>query len=332
MQLAGSFFDQDIYARKTSGSGTTPWSKLYSDRNFDLLGKDIGISWAPFQNRLLATKSHSQNDRQPLIDFQVNTWAGPNSDVSAVGTGVSILSRAVDGTRYGQFGLLSLIENYSRNQPGQPELGHAAIAPYTQQKYIDSCSTWAIAAEFKEEHGLPNPINSSLGAEIAGFATGTDNNNRRSLVFLPANKLNPTDGVYTEYTHGIFMKALQDVKIKMGMLFEGSYGNILKLRSVNAAVGLDLSEASFSGSAIRLPEAGKISFDAYDLRNIHYTGGMFELRMRDDFAFQAHDDGWFRFANRAGDPTAPEGSIYYDTNSGRFRVRDRTGWHMMGLS
>lgn len=72
MQFAGSFFDQDLYFRKTSGSPTTPWSKVITSvnglitipgvYNFERfsIGKDRtnGGAFVEFVNHSTGTKSY----------------------------------------------------------------------------------------------------------------------------------------------------------------------------------------------------------------------------------------------------------------------------------
>ncbi|PYE31212.1 collagen triple helix repeat protein [Rhizobium sp. PP-WC-1G-195] len=219
-----------------------------------LLGANVGIDWRPFGRRILATKTHGPGDEQPLLDIQVNTRPGTIDGAGGVGSAMSVVSRAFEETKYGQFNLVSLLENYGRysgDNVAEPFFAHASLIAYINQKHWDAAPGFAAALEVREEHNLPNPPNGSLCMELTVRATGTDNNNKRNMLFLPLNKNVPGDGLLTEVAYGVYWKTADNSKYKHAMYLEGNYNNILSTQDV-VAERLIYAKGSFTKPAIDL--------------------------------------------------------------------------------
>jgi hypothetical protein len=164
-----------------------------------------------------------------------------------------------------------------------------------------------------------------IGIEVDMFAPGVDNNEYRIGVDIIAGN-GTTDRSTPQGRQGVGLRIGSfNGDSEIGMWRKG-----IKLNQ-RFEVGIDLTDAVIEQTAIRLGEAHKIGFDSVNARYMRYAGGSLDTVMANGFGTTLHDDGWFRVPQRPGDPSAPEGSIYYDTITGRFRVRDRSGWHMMAL-
>jgi hypothetical protein len=122
---------------------------------------------------------------------------------------------------------------------------------------------WGYAAEVKEEHGLPDPINGSLAGENAIIAVGTDAHRKRAALFLPLNILPGHESTYTEAAQALFVKTAPNSRYIDGGLFQGDYLHVLRTDGVNArtfltATGnysapiLDLHGASTAGNGAAL--------------------------------------------------------------------------------
>lgn len=242
----------------------------YTNENFDLLGKDIGIEWRPFEERILANKYHGPAG-QGLLDIQVRTRPGdlPGNDGTFTGGAMSVLSEINEATKYGVFNFVAKAVNYSRYAENVDRFfGHAASCLYADQMFVDSTPCWATAIEVKEVHGQANPINGSLAIEATVIAAGTDNNNKRCNIFLPFNYLKGHEATYTEFAQGIYFKTVdKGMKVKDAMLLQGRYGNILRADDVTAD-SLLTATGSFTGPVIDLGFISNISNSAAIQMNV----------------------------------------------------------------
>ncbi len=230
----------------------TPWRKLVTNQT---LGSDVGINFRAFEERILVDRTHGQAC-QAAMEFQVRTRPGIIPGATGVndgiGAGLVAVSDISNATKYGHFNFISQCFNDSTYHAGQEQsYGHVSAALYGVQKRVDSTPMWGIAVEVKETHGQANPTNGSLGAEITVIGTGTDAFNNRCMIFLPANKADFNDGIWTEFAQGIYWKTRPDSIYKDAMLFEGNYGNILNAREVNAG-SLVYATGSYSQPVIDL--------------------------------------------------------------------------------
>ncbi|NSY17273.1 hypothetical protein [Neorhizobium sp. AL 9.2.2] len=245
-ELGINMADRKLYAKDAGGTVfkvAPPASAL---------GDGIGIDWNAFQTRILATKTHAAGEAQSLLDIQVNTRSGTIDGGGGVGSAVSITSRAVAGTKYGHFNLVALLENNSSYVEGvDPFFAHSAAVSYINQNVLQAAPGFAHAFEVKETHGQANPTNGSLASEHTVIATGTDANNKRTMVFLPTNKLNGGDGIFTEFANGIFWKTSANTKYKRAMYLEGQYDAVLRASEISAE-NLIVATGAFSKPVIDL--------------------------------------------------------------------------------
>ncbi|WP_207183937.1 hypothetical protein [Methylobacterium indicum] len=260
LQLAGAYSDnENFFIRKVAGDINAgygaKWRKLVTDQT---LGADVGIKWSTFQQRVLVEKSQAQGDSQPAIDIQVNAGPGVlNASGTGVSSSLSVVGRAMPDTKHGHFTLVAKLENYATYADGEPEAGHVAQASYVDQHSVWSTPGWAIAAEVKEIHGEANPRFGSLAAELTVIANGTDDFDKRCMLFLPANS---KDGGYAEFAQGIYWKTdIGQEVYKNAMFLQGEYWNILNADAVKAQ-RLIKATGNFSGPVIDLgfvTEAGE---------------------------------------------------------------------------
>lgn len=201
-----------------------------------MLGQDVGINFKPFQERILIDKTHA-GAAQGAFDIQVYTRPGDivGQDGTKTGGAYSVTSIINTDTKYGHFNFVAkAINNSTYNANTDPFFfGHVAACLYADQNKVDATPCWAAALETKETHGLPNPTNGSLALEATVIASGTDNNNKRCLIFLPFN-IYGNQNTYTEFAQGLYFKtANPNIFVKDAMLFQGRYGNIMKLDGTN---------------------------------------------------------------------------------------------------
>lgn len=220
--------------------------------NKKLGGGIPGFNWTPYEKRILITKTHQPNEVQPALDIQVNTRDGNiPGNAGGIGSSVGILTRGGAGTKYGHFGFISVFENRSVQNAGDASFGHVSEAPYMFVYDTNSPDSWAIAAEVREFTGTANPVNGRLVAELGLFATGTDDFNKRCGLFLPANKHDPGDGIFTEFAQGIFWNTTPNTKFKNAMYLRGQYDSVLNADGLLAGT-LIKATGNYSGPVIDL--------------------------------------------------------------------------------
>ncbi len=274
--------DGDFYQGSYSDGAVK--HKFYTSKNFDLLGKNIGINWRPYEERILVDRFHAAA-AQSAMEIQVRTRAGTLPGATGLNDGVgnafAVVSEVNRDTKYGHFNLVTQSFNDSVYVEGQDQFfGHVSAALYGVQKRVDATSMWAIAAEVKETHGQSNPINASLAAELTVIGTGTDDHNKRCMLFLPTNVLN-NSGAYTEFAQGIFWKTAPNSIYKDAMLLEGSYNYVL--RAHDDRFNADPSKRQpFSAKSLIKVDGGDFSQPIIDLGYAYSAGNGCALQINAD--------------------------------------------------
>lgn len=240
------------------------------------------------------------NDRLQQIDgtsptataTDGNTKAPINTlrDASAVSGGTvgyvnpNIWARTITGATETSFEwtIIGIVDNYSAAGEN--------VGVYGQGNKRSTGPTWGIVSEARDYTQTANPTAGLIGIEAGIFANGTDTGLNRVGVDISVGKgvsggtinttsyglrIAPTniDLTQGQLTNGITLQGNMTVGVQVsssgtwGAQFNGTYG-----------VGIDLSNATNSTSAIRIKDGENMAFDgssAYRLR--HSTSGSIGL-------------------------------------------------------
>jgi len=234
------------------------------------------------------------NDRLQLIDGTSPTTSALDSatkasintlrDASAVSGGTvgyvnpNIAARTITGATETSFEwtIVGIVDNYSAAGEN--------VALYGQGNKRSTGPTWGIVSEARDFTQVANPTAGLVGLEVGIFANGTDTALNRVAIDVSVGKgvsggtinttshglrIGPTngDGTQGQLTNGITLQqgnAVVGVQVSSsgtwGAQFNGTY-----------TVGIDLSSATNSTSAIRIKDNENIAFDASSLYRLRHS-------------------------------------------------------------
>ena len=183
-----------------------------------------------------------------------------------------------------EWGILSVLQNYS--------LGSEAVAIYGQgNKMLGGGLTWAGVFEARDNVTLGNPTTGLVGIEVDVFANGGDVNNQRVGVDIVAGKGLPAGstcraafGVRIGPTNGDATSGGFDT----GVYIYGDMTRGIDVRGTSV-VGIDFSNGTLSGPAVRLAAGQKISFDATDAYSLRLNTGVLQYTKNSSVLFESSD-------------------------------------------
>ena len=153
MQLAGSFFDQEFYVRKTNNSGVTAWSKLWHSTN-DGAGSGLDADLLDGYNSATAATANTSALRDGNGDLtnRYNFSSYNNSTDDTAGTTVTYVMA--------KFG-----DNYYRSATA------AKVASFIsgQTMNIVGTTTSASYATYADTSPVPPPLRPFLAQTLGGF-------------------------------------------------------------------------------------------------------------------------------------------------------------------
>jgi hypothetical protein len=170
-----------------------------------------------------------------------------------------------------EWGILSVLQNSSQLSE--------AVAIYGQgNKMSGGGLTWAGVMEARDNVTVNDPASGLVGIEVDIFANGTDANAQRVAVDVVVGK-GDASGSACRAAYGIRVGPVNGNSANGG--FETGlhiYGQTTRGIDVQGtvAVGIDLSSATVSSSAVRLAAGQKLSLDATDTHYVRLNTGVLQ--------------------------------------------------------
>ena len=229
--------------------------------------------------QLLDGTSPTATALDPATKAPINTLR----DASAVSGGTvgyvnpNIWARTITGATETSFEwtIVGIVDNYSANGEN--------VGVYGQGNKRSTGPTWGVVAEARDFTQTANPTKGLIGIESGIFANGTDANISRIGIDVSVGKgvaggtintisnglrIAPTnlDLTQGQLTNGITLRGNMVVGLQVsssgswGAQFNGTY-----------AVGVDLSSATNSTSAIRIKDGENMAFDASSVYRLRHS-------------------------------------------------------------
>lgn len=138
------------------------------------------------------------------------------------------------------------------------------VAVYGQGNKLAAGPTWGGVFDAQDHTGTANPTGGLIGTEIDLTGNGTDNNNARIGIdmvgFNYASGTTPVFGI--GFRMGPYQGLSTNGSFTTGMQFNGGYGNVI-----------DTSNATITGSALRLAAGQTIGLDVTSTNTLSYVAG-----------------------------------------------------------
>lgn len=255
-----------------------PTDNVSTDDSWHTLVGADGMRWK--RQRLMWQKTTTGADA-PTFQFARNTsHSGGTPGVVTNALNVS----ATVGAAVANFEWAFLAQMDNSATGGQN------VAAYGQAKKRAKGPTWAGCFEIQDHwaDGANNAEGGALGIEIACSGNGTDTNTQRNGLHITLAKLNGA-GTDLEWGAGIRISKDATSRYVTGALMESTFRNAAFANTGDssafansttfkdtgkAARGIDLSGATYSGSAIQLADSQILAFEATSAVKLYASGGL----------------------------------------------------------
>lgn len=255
----------------------------------------------------------------PMVQFARNT-SHTGGAPGTVTNALNVSAVVGAGVTNFEWGFLSQMDNFATAGEN--------VSVYGQSKKRAKGPTWASCFEIQDHwaDGANNAEGGALGIEVACSGNGTDTNNQRNGVHITTVKLNGA-GTDLEWGTGLRMSKDATSRYVYGALMESTFrvaafantgdssafaASTTFMDTGKAARGLDLSGATYSGSAIQLASTQILAFEATAAVKLYASGGLLVCPARISFgdAFAVSSAGG-TYAT-AGAPTGRYLGFYED--------------------
>lgn len=219
--------------------------------------------------------SHQISDYSPPVTGElatVNIFRNPHytGGPAGVNAGLRVQSNVGANVTNKEWAIIGIVNNSAAVAVG------AQVGIYGQGNKgsagVRGGPTWGMVAEAHDNSGLADPTDGLVGIEVDCFADSTDVNNRRIGVDVVGGVGVSVGG---DISYGVRIGAFNGVDANC-LYYNGIYIRNKHTRAITisstGAIGIDLSGATLSASAIRLAATQTLSFTATDTKTLRYVG------------------------------------------------------------